>query len=171
MKKETISVFGLGKLGCTMLACFAHKGWDVIGVDISEVSVEKVNAGLSPIYEPGVAGLIEKNKKRIVAVFQPHRYSRIKFLLENFSQAFHEADKVILAPIFSAGEKNTFGITDETLLNNIEHEKSIMLVKEKDELLTSVMNEIEAGDMVIFMGAGDIYKQAYDLSEKLSNIN
>lgn len=67
MKKETISVFGLGKLGCTMLACFAHKGWRTIGVDVNPDTVEKVSAGVSPIYEPGVDKLIKDNTKRITA--------------------------------------------------------------------------------------------------------
>jgi UDPglucose 6-dehydrogenase len=67
-EKETkISVFGLGKLGCTMLACFAHKGWQVTGVDILEDSVSKINKGIAPIYEPGVADLIKNNSERIRA--------------------------------------------------------------------------------------------------------
>jgi UDPglucose 6-dehydrogenase len=65
--KDVISVFGLGKLGCTMLSCFAHKGWSVIGVDINEVTVGEVNQGLSPIFEPGVGELIKGNKDRISA--------------------------------------------------------------------------------------------------------
>lgn len=68
MKTESkISVFGLGKLGCTMLACFAHKGSEVIGVDINEDSVSKINNKTSPIYEPGVDDLIKKNSARIKA--------------------------------------------------------------------------------------------------------
>ena len=64
---EQISVFGLGKLGCTMLACFAHKNWQVIGVDINEHFVDKINKGVSPIYEPGVDELIKENSDRISA--------------------------------------------------------------------------------------------------------
>lgn len=68
MKSENnISVFGLGKLGCTMLACFAHKGWKVTGVDINEEVVAKLNNGISPIYEPGVDDLIKKNREKISA--------------------------------------------------------------------------------------------------------
>ena len=68
MHSETkISVFGLGKLGCTMLACFAHKGSEVIGVDINEESVSKINNNISPIYEPGVDELIKKNSGKIKA--------------------------------------------------------------------------------------------------------
>jgi len=65
--RSGISVFGLGKLGCTMLACFAHKGWQVTGVDINEEFVAMVNNGKSPIYEPGVAELIRENAEKIRA--------------------------------------------------------------------------------------------------------
>ena len=68
---EKLSVFGLGKLGCTMLACFAHKGWSVIGVDLNEEFVEKVGAGESPIYEPGVAELLQENRPRVSATMNP----------------------------------------------------------------------------------------------------
>lgn len=67
MKNEKLSVFGLGKLGCTMLACFAHKGWNVIGMDINKEFVDKINDGLSPIFEPGVDLLIKNNKDHIEA--------------------------------------------------------------------------------------------------------
>jgi len=65
--KEKLSVFGLGKLGCTMLACFASKGWQVIGMDVNELSVDTINKGESPIYEPGVKELIGKYKDNISA--------------------------------------------------------------------------------------------------------
>ena len=63
--EERLSIFGLGKLGCTMLACFASKGWQVIGMDINENYVGTVNKGKSPIYEPGVAELIDEYKDNI----------------------------------------------------------------------------------------------------------
>ncbi len=65
--KERLSVFGLGKLGCTMLACFASKEWQVIGMDVNKLSVDTVNKGESPIYEPGVNELIGKYKDNISA--------------------------------------------------------------------------------------------------------
>ncbi len=69
--KEKISVFGLGKLGCTMLACFASKGWDVIGMDVNAESVKNVNEGQSPIFEPGVDELIKTNRAYISATTDP----------------------------------------------------------------------------------------------------
>jgi len=62
---------GLGKLGCTMMACFAHRGWDVIGTDINPEYVLSVNEGKSPIYEPGVAGLLKAHKEKISATSDP----------------------------------------------------------------------------------------------------
>jgi UDPglucose 6-dehydrogenase len=69
--EQTISVFGLGKLGCTMMACFAHKGWRVIGMDVVKNTVDKVNAGESPIFEPKVQDMIGDNKERITATTDP----------------------------------------------------------------------------------------------------
>jgi UDPglucose 6-dehydrogenase len=79
---ETISIFGLGKLGCTMLACFAHKGWHVIGVDINEECIKKVAAGESPIYEPRVDDLIKNNKSKIEATTDS------RYAVENSSISF-----------------------------------------------------------------------------------
>lgn len=62
-----ISVFGLGKLGCTMLACFARKGWHVIGMDISKDFVDKINRFESPIFEPEVDSMLKKYKSFIAA--------------------------------------------------------------------------------------------------------
>ncbi|MFC2153916.1 UDP-glucose dehydrogenase family protein [Candidatus Altiarchaeota archaeon] len=67
MDIKRISVFGLGKLGATTAACLASKGYDVIGVDVNQEFVEKINQGHSPIYEPGVEQLINENKDRIKA--------------------------------------------------------------------------------------------------------
>ena len=68
---KKLSIFGLGKLGCTMLACFAHKGWSVVGIDINAEFVDKVNAGKSPIFEPGVEEIIQANRHQIMATMDP----------------------------------------------------------------------------------------------------
>ena len=64
---DTLSVVGLGKLGSAMLASFAHKGWGVIGVDINQDFVDKINAGQAPVYEPQVTELLQKNIDHIEA--------------------------------------------------------------------------------------------------------
>jgi len=68
---KTLSIFGLGKLGSSMLACFASKGWKVIGVDPNKNFVEKVSRGVSPIEEPQVAELMSEYKNQITATTDP----------------------------------------------------------------------------------------------------
>ena len=65
--KPTISVIGLGKLGSPMVACFAAKGYGVIGVDVNPVAIDKINAGVAPVQETGLAELISQNRHRIRA--------------------------------------------------------------------------------------------------------
>ncbi len=65
--KPTISVIGLGKLGSPMVACFAAKGYQVIGVDVNSTAIEKINAGVAPVQETGLAELISQNRHRIRA--------------------------------------------------------------------------------------------------------
>lgn len=83
MKAATgLSVFGLGKLGCTMLACFAHKGFHVTGVDINENFIQEINNGKSPIYEPRVDDLINANRNKIKAT------SNVEEAVNNTSVSF-----------------------------------------------------------------------------------
>lgn len=62
-----ISVIGLGKLGAPLAACLAHKGYNVIGVDLDESKVAALAAGHAPVYEPGLDALIENNRERLTA--------------------------------------------------------------------------------------------------------
>ena len=62
---QKLSVIGLGKLGCTMMACFAHKGWEVIGVDVNELTIETLKKSQSPIDEPHVEQMLIENSDRI----------------------------------------------------------------------------------------------------------
>ena len=77
-----ISVIGLGKLGLCMAACFASKGYKVIGVDIDEVKVDRVNKGECPINETGLSKMVKKYKKNIHATYD------YKFSIENSDVTF-----------------------------------------------------------------------------------
>ncbi len=104
---------------------------------------------------------IETNK--IVAIFQPHRYSRLKFLIDDFNGAFTGATEVKILPVFSAGEKDEFGVTIEDLANIVDHPNVEVVVDEK-KLLDEVN---EKGVTYIFMGAGSISKMAHTAAENL----
>jgi len=95
--------------------------------------------------------------KRVVAVFQPHRYSRTAEFLERFAQALCPAQKILLAPLYSAGESPIAGINSEALAQAIQHRG----VKANaysclDELANALHTESRPGDLVLVMGAGDV---------------
>ncbi|WP_286033969.1 UDP-N-acetylmuramate--L-alanine ligase [Fusobacterium necrogenes] len=106
---------------------------------------------------------IEKDK--ITVIFQPHRYSRVNFLLENFKDAFEKADELILLPIYSAGEKNIFKVTIEDLQNIITKPKAI--VEKNPQNIDEMIMNFEGNRVFMFMGAGDISKIAHRVAEKL----
>jgi len=109
--------------------------------------------------------------KRIIAVFQPQRYSRTFFLLESFSRAFHGADEVIITDIYSpAGEKRIEGVTSERLVELIRQNSNpnVRLIPTKEEVERELEERLKPGDLVLTMGAGDIWKTAHGLARRLA---
>ncbi len=109
--------------------------------------------------------------RRVVLIFQPHRYSRIADLMGDFARVFLYADVIVLTKIYPAGEKPIEGVTSEKLaeLTRDFGHKNVYYVEEMEEIPNFVMDIIQKDDIVITMGAGDIYKVAYLLLEKLKN--
>jgi len=108
--------------------------------------------------------------KRIVAVFQPQRYTRTFFLFDQFSRAFAEADEVIITDIYSpAGEQQIEGISSGKLVEMIKTNSNAntRYIPTKEEVQTVLEQEVRSGDLVITMGAGDIWKAAEHLATHL----
>ncbi|MFS1513894.1 UDP-N-acetylmuramate--L-alanine ligase [Chengkuizengella sp. SCS-71B] len=108
--------------------------------------------------------------KRIIAVFQPQRYTRTYFLFEQFSRAFHEADEVIITDIYSpAGEEQIEGINSEKLVELIRQNSNtnVKHIATKEEVTTYLSQSVVRDDLVITMGAGDIWKAAEEIVELL----
>jgi len=96
---------------------------------------------------------------RLVVLFQPHRYTRTRDLLEDFYIAFSDADKVILMDIYPAGEKPLNGINSQVLLKGIkERGKDIEYIKDRKEILNYLDKELKAKDMLLTLGAGDVWR-------------
>jgi UDP-N-acetylmuramate--alanine ligase len=96
---------------------------------------------------------------RIVAVFQPHRYSRTAQFLDGFAQALSQADAVLIAPLYTAGEEPIEGISSEALGRAIQHlapDLQVLVAASLDELAEQVASTSLAGDLVLAMGAGDV---------------
>ncbi|UHA75838.1 UDP-N-acetylmuramate--L-alanine ligase [Paenibacillus sp. 481] len=108
--------------------------------------------------------------KRIVAVFQPQRYSRTYFLFDQFSRAFGEADEVFITDIYApVGEQQIEGVNSSKLVDRIVTNSNVntRYVPTKEEVLQHLQATVQPGDLVITMGAGDIWKVAYALSAHL----
>lgn len=102
-------------------------------------------------------------------IFQPHTYTRTMALFDDFADAFEKTDKLILAEIYAAREKNIYRISSEQLAERIKElhpEKDVLFISDFDKIALYIKRNAKAGDMVITMGAGDIYKVGEMLLEE-----
>ncbi|MDB5053466.1 MAG: UDP-N-acetylmuramate--alanine ligase [Bacilli bacterium] len=108
--------------------------------------------------------------KKIIAVFQPQRYTRTFFLFDQFSRAFTEADEVIITDIYSpAGEKQIEGIHSAKLVELIRLNSNphVTYIPSKEQVQAYLADHVRSGDLVLTMGAGDIWKAAFKLVQTL----
>ncbi len=96
--------------------------------------------------------------RRVVAVFQPHRYTRTQHLMAEFGRAFFDADVLFISEIYAASEDPIPGVTAEILVRNVrEHgHKRATHLSDKEKLTDAVASTIEKGDLVLTLGAGDV---------------
>ncbi|NQT95132.1 MAG: UDP-N-acetylmuramate--L-alanine ligase [Candidatus Omnitrophica bacterium] len=95
--------------------------------------------------------------KRLIVVFQPHRFSRTKLLKKEFAQAFDNAGYLILTDIYAANEKPIYGVTSMNIYDDVLKTKKINVnYIAKPRLLDYLKNFIKRGDLLLFLGAGDI---------------
>jgi UDP-N-acetylmuramate--alanine ligase len=107
--------------------------------------------------------------RRIIAAFQPHRFTRTRDQWAEFPKAFHDADKVVICDIFAAGEKPIDGITSEGLVRLAREagHKDISYVPKREDLAKWLDQHAKAGDLVITLGAGNIQLTCNDLIDLL----
>jgi len=115
-----------------------------------------------------VAATIEAAKGvhsgRVVAVFQPHRYSRTKFLAEKFAQSFVHADEVVLTDVYSAGEDLSEGAQSDVIAAHMARTPYRVT---KEGLNDFLLDFLQPGDMVLMMGAGNIWQCSIQLVDDL----
>ena len=115
----------------------------------------------------------EACKGRIIAVHQPHRYSRLSSLFEEFASCFNDADSIFLAPVYAAGEDPIEGANSEALVSRIKsggHRDARFL--SSPELLPEMVAEIaKPGDFVVLLGAGSITYWAAALPKQLQSLS
>lgn len=107
---------------------------------------------------------------RLFAVFQPHRYTRTADLMDEFASSFEGPDTLVLLDIYPAGEKPIEGITSEVLFKKIKGKGDTQVVYPagKDEALKYLLSEMKAGDVLLTLGAGDVWKLGEKVLEGLN---
>lgn len=107
--------------------------------------------------------------KRLICIFQPHRYSRTQLLAQEFGQCFAKADVLVLTDIYSAGEKPIPGITGKIIYDEVEKTgKKAVYIKNMDEIAKYVETIVEPGDLIVTMGAGNIFRCGEELAQDLA---
>ncbi|MEM8975797.1 MAG: cyanophycin synthetase, partial [Pseudomonadota bacterium] len=106
---------------------------------------------------------------RVIAVAQPHRYSRLKELMDDFQTCFNDADMVFVTPVYEAGEEPIEGIHAEALVTGLKSRghRSARTIAGHDDLAATLAKEIASGDIIVCLGAGDITQWAATLGPKI----
>lgn len=115
-----------------------------------------------------IAATIEAAKKyphrKLWIAFQPHTYSRTAALLDDFAGALSQADEIVLADIYAAREKNTIGISSDDLRKHmLEQNTNVYYIPEFEAIEKFLLEHVKEGDVLITMGAGNIYQVGEDL--------
>ena len=111
-------------------------------------------------------------KGKVVAVMQPHRYTRLSSLFTEFCSCFNDADTVVLAPVYAAGEAPIEGATHTHLAEGLHGRghRSVFTIDGAEQLAPLVRGNIEPGDIVVCLGAGTISQWAYALPGQLAEL-
>jgi UDP-N-acetylmuramate--alanine ligase len=111
----------------------------------------------------------ESAEERVIAVVQPHRFTRLRDLMEDFQYAFNDADIVMVAPVYAAGEAPIDGVDAEALAEGLRAHghRMVRTVADAGDLAAALRDVAAEGDMVVCMGAGDITKWAAGLADGL----
>ncbi len=114
---------------------------------------------------------VDSTGKKVIAVMQPHRYTRLRDLFEDFSACFNDADQVFVGDVYEAGELPIEGATKEALVERLKElgHKDAQVLSDVNKLGETLAETAEEGDYVIFLGAGDITKWAYALPKQLDD--
>lgn len=119
-----------------------------------------------------LAAAREGVKGRVIAVVQPHRFTRLRDHMDDFAAAFNDADVVYVAPVYAAGEAPIEGVDAANLVAGIKDRghRSAHSIGGATELAQTLAGQLQAGDMVVCLGAGDITKWAAGLAPAIAEV-
>ncbi|AEG61551.1 UDP-N-acetylmuramate--L-alanine ligase [Desulforamulus ruminis] len=106
---------------------------------------------------------------RLLVVFQPHRYTRTRQLFREFGESFHHADVIILTDIYSAGEPPLEGVDTRLIIDAISRKEGqqVLYLPTLKDAAEFLQNNLQGGDLVLTMGAGDVYTLGRELLRRL----
>jgi UDP-N-acetylmuramate--alanine ligase len=109
---------------------------------------------------------------RVIAIHQPHRYSRLASLFNDFAHCFNDADTIILAPVYAAGEAPIEGVCSETLVEAAKAagHRDVRYINGPEEVAPLISSIAKPGDFVVLLGAGNITYWAAALPQELKNL-
>jgi UDP-N-acetylmuramate--alanine ligase len=116
-----------------------------------------------------LAAAREGARGRVIAVVQPHRYSRLGNLMGEFQTAFNDADRVLVTPVYAAGEQPVEGVSAEALVEGLKRRghRHADTVADADALAAVLAEDLRPGDQAVCLGAGDITKWAAGLADAI----
>jgi UDP-N-acetylmuramate--alanine ligase len=114
----------------------------------------------------------ESTKGQVVAIVQPHRFTRLQALFEGFSTCFNDADAVIVAHVYPAGEAPIPGIDRDALVQGLRARghRQVIPLDDAKQIAPMIKNFVRPGDTVVFLGAGNITQWAYALPGELAGL-
>ena len=116
-----------------------------------------------------LAAAREGAEGRVIAVVQPHRFSRLGNLMEDFQTAFNDADRVLVTPVYAAGEVPIEGVDAQALVDGLKRRghRSAATVADADGLADELAATVQPNDMIVCLGAGDITRWAAGLASAI----
>ena len=151
---------------------FEHRGFfnDILFIDDYAHHPSEVKATMAAAQVQRQSVLPSGRTRQVVAVFQPHRYSRAATLLDEFSTAFEGADRIIVSDIYSAGETNTTNITGQQVADAIAvHQPNTEYCGSLETIKTRLQTSLSPGDIVIFLTAGNLNQMIPDVMAAYQN--
>ena len=146
-----------------------QRRFDVIGITQNNITIVDDYAHHPTEIKATLKAAQNVPHKELWCLFQPHTYTRTLALFDEFAESFEAADKIVMAEIYAAREKNIYKISSKELVNEIKRvhpSKDVYYFGNFEEIASFVINNAQSGDLVITMGAGDIYKVAEIILEK-----
>jgi UDP-N-acetylmuramate--alanine ligase len=115
----------------------------------------------------------ESYGRRILAIWQPHRYSRVHDLREDFMRAFNDCSRVLVMDVYAAGETPIEGVDGESLARDLKHHghKGVLYTPDHESVLRAVATEARKADLVITLGAGDVTLLSHEVLDALAAVS